>query len=263
MILYKYCGFDAGKRIIESNAVGFRQPHFFNDPFELSASYPTEGWDNPVEDLLTKFRNQLKRHVWTTNYALLSLTRSSLNPLMWAHYTKSHQGFVVGMDVNIDAFTSERSSLIPVQFGNVIYTESMPTYDFLSKFKVTISLGTTFHFVPEQLEKLQRVFLYKPMCWSYEEEVRIVKCINGVKEGKATDSGEFRIIEVDGADLFVMNLPKGIIREVYLGARNLLLREEDSLKQFVDTVAKEHPNCKMFACHVGSKAWDLETAPID
>lgn len=264
MILYKYCGFDAGKKIIENNTIGFRQPHFFNDPFESAASYPRKETGDPLEDFVTEQRHQFKKQIWTTNYAVLSLTRSPLNPLMWAHYAKSHQGFVVGLDVNIEDFTSEQKNAVPIQFGNVIYTESKPTHEYLTKFKIGIEVGTTVHFVPEQLEKLQRVFLYKPMCWSYEEEVRIVKCIHGVKEGKPTESGRFEVIQSkDGLDLFVMKLPQETIKEIYLGIRNTHLREHDSVFRFRDTVARIHPNCKVFGCRVGKTAWEIDGFQID
>ena len=36
MILYKYYGFGAGLAALGSQKLGFREPRYFNDPFELS-----------------------------------------------------------------------------------------------------------------------------------------------------------------------------------------------------------------------------------
>ena len=252
MILYKYVGYDAGIKILENNTVGFRQPFLFNDPFELLASYP-----DPQSNPFGEIRNWAKRGMWAENYGVLSLTRSPLNPLMWAHYANEHKGFVIGIDVGIEILTSEEKNLIPVQFGNVIYTGSKPTYEFLSKFGEPISVSSTYHFVPSQFEKLQRVFLYKPMCWSYEEEVRIVKCINGVKEGKLVISGEFEVIQVNGSDLFVLKLPEGTIKEIYVGIRNSVVKDQECEKQFLEVITDEHPDAKMFACFTGSESWSV------
>jgi hypothetical protein len=258
MILYKYVGYDAGMKILQNNTVGFRQPFLFNDPFELLASYP-----GPQGNPFGEIRNWAKRQIWAENYGVLSLTRSHLNPLMWAHYSNEHKGFVIGIDVGIDIFTSEEKNLIPVQFGNVIYTESKPIYEFLGKFGEPISIGSTYHFVPSQFEKLQRVFLYKPMCWSYEEEVRIVKCINGVKEGKLVISGEFEVIQVNGSDLFVLKLPEDAVEEIYLGIRNPVRKDQECKKQFFEVVTNKHPNAKIFGCFTGSESWGIEHRLIE
>jgi hypothetical protein len=77
MILYKYVSFKGGLKILESNSIGFSNPWDFNDPFEMAASHgllPNSSFAPLV----------LRKLMETT--AILSLTRSPLNPLMWAHY---------------------------------------------------------------------------------------------------------------------------------------------------------------------------------
>lgn len=258
MILYKYVGYEAGIEILENNTIGFRQPFLFNDPFELSAAYPIEEEDNPVKALFGRTRTSAKKYIWETNYAVLSLTRSPLNALMWAHYAKEHKGFVIGVDVSNEIFKSEEKNLIPVQFGNIIYTTIKPTHDFISDFKETIWVGDTYHFVYGQLEKLQRIYLYKPMYWSYEEEVRVVKCIKGVKEKKTIVSGEFEVLQIDGNDLYALKLPKGVIKEIYLGIRNPVLKKELAEIRLLKNIEQKHPKANVFACDTGDKSWGIE-----
>jgi hypothetical protein len=48
MMLYKDVSFPSGKAILEKNAIGFSQPKFLNDPFDLP-SYPDEPSDNTID----------------------------------------------------------------------------------------------------------------------------------------------------------------------------------------------------------------------
>ena len=61
MILYKYLGYEAGTKIFKNNTIGFRQPFLFNDPFELSSSYPVKEEENPVEALFDEIRTWAKK----------------------------------------------------------------------------------------------------------------------------------------------------------------------------------------------------------
>src|SRR5512133_2548889 len=101
MILYKYVNYDVGLRILENNSIAFSSPNNFNDPFELAASYPSVRSENYAVPQLEMMRRDLKKEVWAKNTGILSLTRSPLNPLMWAHYGEEHTGFVIGLDVSI------------------------------------------------------------------------------------------------------------------------------------------------------------------
>ena len=60
------------------------------------------------------------------NVVILSLTRTPLNALMWAHYGEEHKGFVIGYDVDDQFFKCKTNNLIPIQQGNVIYTKTKP-----------------------------------------------------------------------------------------------------------------------------------------
>lgn len=92
MILYKYVGFEAGLKILETNSLGFSNLEDLNDPFECTG-FGFYNLDVPVSVAINAFRFNFSR-----KYAVLSLTRSALNPLMWAHYGDSHRGIVIGVD---------------------------------------------------------------------------------------------------------------------------------------------------------------------
>jgi len=172
MMLYKYVAFDTGRKVLAENSIGFSQPKFFNDPFDLP-SYPQEAGANPIESMFGQVRTWAKNHIWAEHTGILSLTRTPTNPLMWAHYANKHEGMVIGIDAVVAGLTREDSNLIPAQYGSVIYVSRRSNQPFFGKPKEGIEVGGTHHFPHDHFEKLQRVFLHKPLCWSYEEEVRV------------------------------------------------------------------------------------------
>lgn len=260
MILYKYVSYKAGYDILRTNTIGFCQPKLFNDPFELEAAYPTNDSKSPVDFIDMTDRRELKKTIWKENSAILSLTRASNNPLMWSHYCDKHKGFVIGFNVNQDLFISERVNLIPVQYGNVIYTATKPIHEFLTKPFKNIDIGNELSFRFDMLERLQRIYLYKPICWSYEEEVRIVKNIS-IKNKKGGFSSEIsNVIKVSGNDLFVIKLPNNTIKEVHFGIRNPLMLNENrsefnTLKEMVKLYS---PDIKYFDCRLENSSWYID-----
>lgn len=219
MILYKYVPFAGGEKIIDSNTVLFAQPKSFNDPFDVP-SYPDEPPGDPVSAIFGQLWTMGKNYIWAENTGILSLTRTPANALMWAHYADKHQGMVIGIDVEAAGFTDEQSNLIPAQYGSVVYVSRRVTAPFASRPATGIAVGATHHFPTDHYEKLQRVFLHKPLTWSYEEEVRVIKSLHDLQGEKATTpSGTFSIVSTTERTLHLYSLPKGAIREVYFGIR--------------------------------------------
>lgn len=232
MILYKYYGAASGLAAIESQRLGFRVPHFFNDPFELTALSNGDGPEAKLDTLRMRIE-ELKRQV-----VILSLTRSPLNPLMWAHYGQEHTGFVVGYDVAGDFLGSQDYNLIPAQAGDVIYTHTKSpftltpaTMDVLQR---VYQFGHGATGVPSYEEQVlaRRLFLTKHASWVYEEEVRVVKILDSLFEESARYQADpLRTFESpdylpDGLYLYNHRMP---IKEVYLGARNTLQEHPDEL----------------------------------
>jgi hypothetical protein len=243
MILYKYVSFEAGKAILGRNSIGFSQPKCFNDPFDLP-TYPPEPAPNPVESLFSDVRTWVKNHIWAENTGILSLTRTPTNPLMWAHYADKHQGVVVGLDVVGAGLTNEETNFIPAQYGSVVYITRRQNNPFVGEFKTPIEVGGTHHFMHDHYEKLQRVFLSKPLCWSYEEEVRVLKCLKGISaETSQTPSGRFESVDISGRFLYLFSLAPGSIKELYFGIRTDQKAARDLCKQ----AQTYTPTCRYFS----------------
>jgi len=259
MILYKYLTAEAGIEILKNNSFGFSQPKYFNDPFELLAGYPEYSGDNPFEEYLYNIRTWAKTNIWSNNTGILSLTRTYRNPLMWAHYCKNHTGIVIGIDVIKAGFTDESKCLIPVQFGSVIYSTTKPTNDFLQKLRGDpLNIGHTHHFPREHEEKLNRIFLQKPMCWSYEEEVRVAKCIADIDKNGINKSGMFKLIEVDGKDLYLFEMPEGCIKELYIGLRHTALNSKKALSEYIQGVKSHQSYLKTYCSTISNDTWNME-----
>lgn len=242
MIVYKYVSFCAGKAILSGLEIGYSNPWDFNDPFELGAAY----------DLLpnSAFAPLVLRSMMERN-AILSLTRSPLNPLLWAYYAEQHTGFVIGWDAEVAGFTDVTKNLIPVQFGNVIYTATRPTSKLIGS-TGAMNYGQEFGYRSELLETLQRFFLYKAMYWSYEEEVRVVKCVCG-GDLSQIQSGPLRLLQHNKKHLFLSPFPRNAIKEIYLGLNNpIVMKKEDScmLKSW-------SADANVLECRMTPNAWAL------
>jgi hypothetical protein len=258
--LYKYVSYKIGHSILEHETAGFTQAKYFNDPFEIKAAYPAQTATDSLDEIIVGgVRRWAKQHILDENYAILSLTRSPLNPLMWAHYAEQHRGFVIGFDCSCEALSSPETNSVPVHFGNVIYTATKPTGPFLHKFEKPFRIAEQFEFDFQYYERFQRAFLCKPMCWSYEEEVRVVKCINGVDSGKIFKSGAFKVLSDGDRRDYLVSLPKGTVREVYLGLRNPLIREKEEAHEVQALV----PSARFYCCSMGMDGWFLERTEMN
>lgn len=220
MKLYKYVSMDAALQIARSNTIGFSRPEFFNDPFDLPL-VSLEPTSNPIEKAFARVRAEGKSFIWRQNTAILSLTRTPTNPLMWAHYADAHRGVAIGIDTSVAGLCEVTSNMIPAHYGSVIYTRRRPGGPFQSAFREPVIVGEMFHFVESHYEKWQRLFLVKPIDWAYEEEVRVVKCIRGVSGNECqSKSGTFSVIKTSGRELHAFHLPQDAIVEMYVGIRS-------------------------------------------
>ncbi|WP_296507439.1 DUF2971 domain-containing protein [Rhodoferax sp.] len=107
-------------------------------------------WNSDTENAL--------RQSAAESLGMLCLSGSSNNPLMWAHYAKSHEGVVVEFDENHPTFHRRRSSVD--EFGylrRVSYADTRPS---ISK----IDGNDTF---------IQLAFV-KGLDWAYEQEHRMI-----------------------------------------------------------------------------------------
>ncbi|PDS54539.1 hypothetical protein CO663_34725 [Rhizobium anhuiense] len=250
MILYKYMPFTIGESVVRNNTILFSQPRHFNDPFDMPA-YPDEATADPLSAIFAGLRTMVKNQAWADNSGILSLTRTPVNALMWAHYAEQHHGIVIGIDVATACLTDETSNFIPAQFGSVIYASRRETSDFATRPSTGIAVGATHHFPVDHYEKLQRVFLRKPLYWAYEEEVRVVKCLKGISGAlAATPSGSFELSSTSARDLHLYKLPEGSIRELYIGIR----ADTERAEHLVMEARVRHPHLAAFECTLDNNA---------
>lgn len=154
----------------------------------------------------------------------LSTTQSSL--LMWSHYAGNHAGFVIGLDTAHPFFNQKKHDddllrhLHPVSYSQV--------------------RKKTFVWTPDMSqEEFPQAMLYtKSIDWEYEQEWRMI--IAGANQ--KTDS------DVCG----VVNLPREVIREIYLGMN----ASEESMEKAMSLVK----NCdwiELFQCELHDERYDL------
>lgn len=271
MILYKYVSLKTALEIIEHNSIGFSCVEDLNDPFECSALGFSDG-ELTVSLAVNAYRNRFSR-----NYALLSLTREPLNALMWAHYGDSHQGVAIGIDVERAGLTCTKSSLIPAQYGEVIYTASKPKSEhFEPSTEELMDIGkdgTGFNSDFYNISK--RAFLYKSSEWSYEEEVRVVKRLVDSPYGYHSDGGEFSNISGDwiqknpkslGRPIYCLKIPKHSIVNVYLGKhiyKNISRTKTTTESEFGNFKALCHERgIELKRCEADVHSWKLNEAKV-
>lgn len=122
---------------------------------------------------------------------VLSLCEVPDSLLMWAHYGASHTGFVLELDPTHSYFNARRTA--QDEFGHlrqVQYRDTRPSANL-------IDLDG-----PE-------MFLVKSKEWSYEYEWRILRPLKDAHD----------VVNVNGEDIHLFQLPADAIKAVILGAR--------------------------------------------
>lgn len=259
MILYKYVDLETARKILANKTVRFTHTHDLNDPFEATCLL----YENETRNYHDR-ENYFNHIKISMSYGILSLSRSALNPLMWAHYgwgkklphnngiylgesNKSHGGMVIGIDIDKAGFNNESWNVLPAKFGNVIYTTTKPTNVFSESQSYDLFEGAQYSYDPKLLEALQRVFLYKSSAWSYEEEVRVVR---NILKNPLQDFGYRGIQEI----------PSDSIMEVYIGCGHS--HDEKNVTAFYEEIKAYIPSCKIFLCNTRGTTWDINFEEI-
>lgn len=240
-ILYKYYSWDTwSKYVSKSKTIRFTNPHYFNDPFELSAGcHPLSNVDLMGVDRECNIDR---------NIVVLCLTRNPLNSLMWAHYGDSHRGVVVGFDVVSMGLGDKDRCVLPYQFGNVIYTSTKPQGFYADSFNEEIYSFCNYD--PLFLEALQRNYLYKSYEWAYEEEVRIVR-------HRRSFLSEVSSSEVHCVD---MSFNLGSVREIYFGWRFLMGKKppRSTCLRAVKATKRDFPSARLSFVEPVGGTWKLQ-----
>lgn len=176
--LYKYrSDSELTEAIFTNLSLWFSAPQSFNDPFDCNlsevSSHTQEEADQFLHHILegrpdrdellsrgttvAKAENVLaaSKDTVLSQTGVLCLSTSFDSLLMWSHYTNSHKGLVIEFDITQDA----DFFLSPI------------------KVKYTDNYEPTNYFI-DQHATITKIISTKASCWSYENEVRIIK--NGV-----------------------------------------------------------------------------------
>lgn len=240
MILYKYVSFEAGLKILEKCALGFSHLEDFNDPFEATALGLTEGSISQA----VRFgvcRNRLSR-----KYAVLSLTRAPLNPLMWSHYGDCYKGMVIGIDTVKAGFENDEQYIIPAHRGEIIYVNTAPKATNNINDEDLMAIGDSSVMSWKKHERfLKHAFLYKSVCWAYEEEVRIVKNISSAnftyhyssKKEEIIDGLVWNRLQLETRPIYLRDIPEEAFMEIYIGEncyRDQMRKQKNKAQQDVE-----------------------------
>jgi hypothetical protein len=244
MILYKYLKSEHAKTMLANKTILMSRLPAFNDPFEGHACLTYDPADetrylSSRENVLLEFHKQ--------EAFCFCLTRSPLNPLMWAHYADQHKGVVLGIDVSIPFFSNAEECVLPVQHGSIIYTKTKPFNDYPMPGTELKDFACPQRYDAKNLERLQRLFLYKSIDWAYEEEVRVIKHKKQLLRHTTTS-----VIERDthGPFALVVAVSNLSIREIYLGCRT-----EDKFDEELQELAPEVP---LKRCRTSKRDWALD-----
>jgi hypothetical protein len=223
-IVYKYLPPER-KTYLSDGLLRFTPPSALNDPYEALPGISDEALEtsfalvksnySEVPEDLQNLENDpspfiehfLKQGMDKINNTLgiLSLSESWNNPLMWSHYTDSHQGLCIGFDsrhsffdVDNNGETKQGMIALPVKYSDkrfVLTAKKMDKQDIHD-------------------------FLYiKSMDWKYEKEVRVVSTLD-----KAT-----KTVEVTPFTLSLFNVPHDAICEIVIGLRATQEIEEKAM----------------------------------
>ena len=256
MILYKYFSSEDFASFIEKPRLNFTPPKYFNDPFEVTSSFP-----NPDHVKRLNIAKEFTDDVYQSNYYVLCLTRSPLNKLMWSHYCRDHKGIVVGFDVKHDVFINLETCTIPVQFGNVIYTATKPNQNLIAPSPKNHGSYSYPSYNLNDAEWLQRQFLSKSLDWAYEEEVRIVKIFGNTARDLTTEdpiskelTEHFEILNSNQSLYYKFMVPNDCVREIYFGMRN-----DNSMAK---KAHNKYQGASFFKCFKDPNTYNLTKVPI-
>jgi len=218
-IVYKYLSPDRYE-VLESGCIRFTQLNALNDPFEGLPN--TIGFkEHVLQQLVPKFvdryghamapamqyaASKVTDHYFSQvqdalshSFALLSLSRTKDNLVMWSHYCASHTGFVVGFDAGSPFFAPGRNGrkygLREVSYSNT--RSEIPSTGLAS-------------LANSELEAVNdALFFRKSEHWSYERELRV---LDNPYHADKTIKGPC------GVDVFLYNFPSSCVREIICGA---------------------------------------------
>ncbi len=154
---YKYMNFR--ESFFSNRLIRFTQPQYFNDPFEgtinkreLINELHFQNTNGNLNHLIEFYK---VNEVSYGDIGILSLSKTSNNLLMWAHYANEHKGIVI--EINNKHYDFKKLIKSVGKIKPVKYITQRPNFSEFLKNK---------EFPPTPL-------LFKSKEWKYEQEIRI------------------------------------------------------------------------------------------
>lgn len=180
--LFKYRAID--KYFISSlvnNEIHFSSPSQLNDPFDCQVEIG-RSLDNAIKQSSgalfqslknlktngTNFIEYIQNHV--LGQAVCSFSFTNECPLLWSHYADQHRGASIYYEIPPNFIHPDNGRIIGI--AHVTYDKNPLTQWFIDN-----GDKLTHHGKPDEsfIDLYKTILTIKDDCWSYEEEVRIIK----------------------------------------------------------------------------------------
>jgi hypothetical protein len=159
---------------------------------------------------------------------------------------------VLGIEVDIPFFSSADDCILPIQHGSIIYTKTKPFHDYPMPGTKPADFACPRGYAPENLERLQRLFLYKSSDWAYEEEVRVIKHKTNLSRNIVSSlNGSDKKRDKSGYMEIAVRVPGLSISEIYFGCR--------ISPDHVTEIQKLAPEVPLKRCRASWRKWSLES----
>lgn len=160
-LLYKYFSNESEYALknVENNHICFSSLETLNDPFEGVGSYLHQVsdeekayWESIGSDLpklVSKRISDEIKEIVNFKYRVFCCCKEKDNPLLWAYYANSHQGFCVG-------YAQENIEKLSDTSGDIVYGNEMCTINDFSE------------------EIFEKLLFHKALDWQREKEFRAI-----------------------------------------------------------------------------------------
>lgn len=173
--------------------------------------------ENEIVKSTKQFNDKIKKSL--SGLLIFCLSETKDNLLMWAHYTKNHEGLVIKF--------KNYSKDSPLQFAQkVIYTNEIPSF---SKFDIISN-----EIPPKQIKNIYT--LTKSVHWSYEREWRII--------GRSED--KYKTFEI-------LDFAPEEIADIYLGLRI----EPEKKDKIIEIVKNKYPQAGIYQAYKDKEKYGL------
>ncbi|HDX8356400.1 TPA: DUF2971 domain-containing protein [Aeromonas hydrophila] len=261
-ILYKYFGnriiedIDNFEDFILNPTLKLTPPQNLNDPFE---SFVAKDIQRHLKKNLNKKGSRLSRSLSEITYegnfergikfsGIVSLTETSRNKLMWAHYATEHKGFVIGFD------TSYIEASLIKYISNFNKRQLLTTKPIKVNYNsIRFDLINEAPTVDVNRDMLKLMLTTKSDDWIYEKEHRFIIPVELCDIIKPVKTSYF--LEDIADDMGFEKICKGINKGGYRINKDFQWALDSNLEQMIDDVDfyKEIPTESIHSIHLGAR----------